>query len=329
MPRPCLQEHPLRSPRCRVCYWCTDDSEIGAFYRRLWGEPEPNGAPVHPSREIVPGLLDPLPEADFHPAAQGWTQDARVIKRHREALGSLAAAAMPSPGPREGAGIVMVGGGRYWPGIVVAVKMLRDTGSRLPVQIWHRGCQEPVCIEDLAGLAGVEIHDLTTLTPAPRTLRGWEAKTVALLACGWERVFFLDADAYFLRDPAPLLERLSATEPFLFWEDLPAAWSFVNWSVWGREGSTVPPIQGGHFAIHIRHFWRTFVLAYWLDQHSDFSYSHQLGDQDSWRIALTMTGGPYGRLGPARWTSSPISVRTTTARSSSTEAARRCSTRRT
>ena len=69
----------------------------------------------------------------------------------------------------------------------------------------------------------------------------------------------------------------------------------------GVEACAVPPIQGGHYAIHMRHFWREFVLTYWLDQHSDFSYSHQLGDQDSWRVSLTMTGGPYHRLGPARW----------------------------
>jgi SAM-dependent methyltransferase len=195
----------------------------------------------------------------------------------------------------------MVGGGRYWPGIVVAVKMLRDTGSRLPVQIWHRGSLEPVRAADLAGIDAVEIHDLTTIAPAPRTLRGWEAKTVALRACGWERIFFLDADAYFLRDPAPLLDRLSATEPFLFWEDLPHARVHVNWSVWGRGDSPVPPVQGGHYAIHMRHFRREFVLAYWLDQHSDFTYVHQFGDQDSWRVALTLTGGPYSRLGAARW----------------------------
>jgi SAM-dependent methyltransferase len=302
VPRPCFRDHPLSPPTCRVCYWCADVSEIGAFYRRLWGEPESDarqgGAAVHPPREIVPGLLDPIPEADFRPLAHGWTHDARVIQRHRDALFALARAEMPPPGPRAGAGILMVGGGRYWPGIVVSLKMLRDTGCRLLVQIWHRGAAEPVRVQDLTGVEGVEIHDLTTLAPAPRVLRGWEAKTAALLACGWERVFFLDADAYCLRDPAPLLERLSATEPFLFWEE---PWHNVNWSVWGRENSLVPSIQGGQYAIHMRHFWREFVLAYWLDQHSDFSYAHQLGDQDSWRVALTLTGGPYRRLGPARW----------------------------
>ncbi|HEY7313848.1 MAG TPA: methyltransferase domain-containing protein [Gemmataceae bacterium] len=305
MPRPCLQDHPSSPSTCRVCFWCADVSEMGSFYRRHWGEPEPDGrlggALGHPPREMVSGLLDPIPEAEFAPLPPGWAHDARVIRRHRDALLALAKMALPPPGSREDAGIVVIGGGRYWPGIVVSLKMLRDTGCRLPVQIWHRGAAEPIRRQDLDGIEGVEIHDLTTLTPPPRILRGWDAKTVALLACGWERVFFLDADAYFLRDPTPILERLSAEEPFLYWNDLPAAWTHVAWSVWGQGSSSVPPIQGGHFAIHMRHFWREFVLTYWLDQHSDFSYVHQLGDQDSWRVALTVTGGRYQCLGPARW----------------------------
>jgi SAM-dependent methyltransferase len=179
--------------------------------------------------------------------------------------------------------------------------MLRDTGCTLPVQIWHRGADEPVRPAELAGLGAVEIHDLTALRPTPRVLNGWEAKTVALLASGLERIFFLDADAYCLSDPAPLLDRLSAEEPFLFWEDYPSGLSHVTWSVWNLAGTSVPPIQGGQFAIHVRHSWRDLVLAHWIDQHSDFSYAHQYGDQDSWRVALTISGGPYTCLNPSRY----------------------------
>ena len=206
MPRPCVDDHPPRPNSCRICRWCADDSDIGAFHRRQWGEPAPSpsweGGYAYPEREIVPGLLDPIPEAALQPVPERWPHDTRVMRRHREALLRLARADMPSPGPRHGAGVLLVGGGKYWPGIVIALKMLRDAGSTLPVQIWHRGSQEPVRRADLAGIADVELHDLTALTPTPRVLAGWEAKTLALLACGWERVFFQDADAYCLVDPA-------------------------------------------------------------------------------------------------------------------------------
>jgi SAM-dependent methyltransferase len=249
----------------------------------------------------VPGLPDPIPEPELRPPPAGWVHDPRVIRRHRDALQRLARAALPPPGPRRGAGVLLVGGGRYWPGIVLAVKMLRDAGSTLPVQIWHHGSREPVRPQDLTGLANVEVRDQADLRPAPRVLRGWEAKTVALLACGWERVFYLDADAYCVGDPAPLLERLSPAEPFLFWEDMPGIRGSVNWPVWGLDASRVPPVQGGQLAVHTGHFWRELVLAHWLNQHSDFSYAHFFGDQDAWRVALTLTGGAYGCVGPARW----------------------------
>jgi SAM-dependent methyltransferase len=179
--------------------------------------------------------------------------------------------------------------------------MLRETGCRLPVQIWHRGAEEPVRPSDLDGLGTVTVHDLTAVRTAPRRLVGWEAKTVALLASGLERVFFHDSDAYCVADPTGLLDRLSPEEPFLFWEDLPGTSRNVNWATWGLSGDHIPAVQGGQCAVHLTHFWREFVLAYWLDQHSDFSYSHQYGDQDSWRVALARTGGRYGCIGCADW----------------------------
>jgi Mannosyltransferase putative len=304
VPRPCQEDHPLSPEACRVCRWCTDDSEMGAFHRRLWNEPEPiNGrAFVYPPSEIVPGLIDPIAAPALIPVPSRWPHDPRVIARHRDALKRLAGADLPNPGRRAGSGLVLVGGGRYWAGNVVAVKMLRDTGSTLPVQIWHRGGEEPIRPADLANLPGVEIRDLTTLAPRPRALGGWESKTVAILASGWERVLFLDSDAYCLRDPAALLDRLSPAEPFLFWEDFPTPNGTVNWSQWGlAEKPYRIRVQGGHLALHVRHFWRELVLAHWLNQHSDFAYTHQYGDQDSWCIALALTGGPHRSLGTARW----------------------------
>src|SRR6202040_426567 len=112
-------------------------------------------------------------------APEQWPHDPRVIERHREALFRLARVELPPCGPRRGAGVLFIGGGKYWPGIVVGVRMLRDTGSTLPVQICHRGHSEPVHRDDLAGISDVSIHDLTALMPKARVLGGCVRKTVA------------------------------------------------------------------------------------------------------------------------------------------------------
>lgn len=304
MPRPCVLDHSPRPRACRVCQLCADPSEVGLFHRQLWDEPEPDGLfaipPAPQARDLLPNVPDPIPDPELKPLPWNWARLPSVIERHRAAFIRVAQAPLVPP-PRKGRGVLLLGGGKFWPGNVLAVKMLRDTGCTLPIQIWHRGDEEPVWPDNLAGFSDVEIRNLKDIRPAPRRLLGWESKTVAMLASGWERIFFHDADAYCVADPAPVLDRLSPAEPFLFWEDLPGTQWAVNWSTWGLEGSAIPPIQGGQIAIHLPHFWREFVLSYWLNQHSDFSYSHQYGDQDAWRVALTVTGGRYSCIGPAVW----------------------------
>lgn len=300
MPRPCAAAHPPSPATCRLCHWCADPSPAGTFHRRLWGEPEP-GEPAFRPPDLLPGLPDPIPEPPRSAADRRWAHDPAVVRRHREAFAGLARGSLPRPGPRAGAGVVLVGGGKFWAGNVLAVRMLRDAGCTLPVQVWHGGAEEPARPADLAGLGPVEVRDLAAVRPVPRTYRGWACKTVALLASGWERVFYHDADAYCVADPTPLLDRLSAAEPFLYWEDHPSGWENLRWAAWGFPDTGVPPVQGGQYAVHLTHFWREFVLAYWVDQHCDFSYAHQYGDQDSWRLALAATGRPAGCLGKADW----------------------------
>src|SRR5262249_45338498 len=142
--------------------------------------------------EIVPGLLDPISDPPIRSDSSWWAQNDQVILKHRQALSRLVQSNMLGPGNRQGSGVLMVGGGRYWPGIVVGVRMLRDTGSALPVQIWHRGSEEPVYPNSLADVFGVEFRDLTKISPSPRIHGGWEAKTLAMLACSWERILYLD-----------------------------------------------------------------------------------------------------------------------------------------
>ena len=146
-------------------------------------------------------------------------------------------------------------------------------------------------------------HDLTKLRPV-RTSGGWQSKTIALLDVPWRRVLFLDADAYLVADPANLLEQVSPARPFAFWEDLPSHDNAPRWAMAGLTGHNgIPSVQGGQLVIDRLAFWRTMVLAHWMNQHSDYWYVAGYGDQDQWRFALAASRQPFLSLGRADWES--------------------------
>jgi SAM-dependent methyltransferase len=66
-----------------------------------------------------------------------------------------------------------------------------------------------------------------------------------------------------------------------------------------EAGQRVPCVQGGQLAIHRVAFWRELVIAYWLCQHSEYAFQAGYGDQDTWRMALALTGQGYHHLGRA------------------------------
>lgn len=184
--------------------------------------------------------------------------------------------------------------------IVIGIRMARMF-TDLPIQVWHAGKGEPVNVADIEGIPNVEIRDSTNVGFPRLRNGGWENKTTAMLFSGLARICYLDADAYLVSDPEPLFKAASDTR-FVFWCDLPWNDSTIDWHWLGVTNTgRVPPIQGGQLCFDVRSFYRELVLSDWINQHSPYTYHHQYGDQDSWRIALAATGGPYHNLGAAGW----------------------------
>jgi hypothetical protein len=257
--------------------------------------------------EIVPGLLDPIATPELVPVPRGWAHRREVVAQHTKAIHQLVSGEIPQPESRTDQGVLLCGGGKYWLGVVIACRLLREVGCTLPIQVWHRGDEEPIRPADLANL-DVKIVDARKVQqkhPA-RILRGWEIKTYAILHSGFARVLYLDADAYCVRDPSPLFALLDA-EPFLFWQDLPGTERHIRWRFFGipeDQGKGVPPVQGGQLLIDVAGFYRELSVAHWLNQHSDYAYSHQYGDQDSYRVAMALLGSYPARaksMGLAKW----------------------------
>lgn len=262
-------------------------------------------SPVDPV-EFYPGILDPIPDPELSPRPKGWATDPLTRDRHVWALRELLKQDARTPPHKSGTGVVICGGGKYESMIRASLQMLQNRVYGLPIQIWHRGQAEPLgSIPELARAVNGETYP-------HRILRGWESKTHALLHCPYETVLFLDADCYPVGDVRPLIE-LAKLTGFAAWGDMVYNHEFVGWDWFGvdpKVGQAVPSVQGGQFAIHFPKFSKTFMLAHWMNQHSEYFYWHPndrphewhaYGDQDCWRAALALTQANWAFLGPARW----------------------------
>jgi hypothetical protein len=185
--------------------------------------------------------------------------------------------------------------------------MLRHVGWRHPIQVWHRGSEEPVS-DRVRRLPGVEVID-TEAHPAGRerrTLGGWESKTVAVINCGFEEVLFLDADCYPLFDPDECFEARHNPHGIVTWPDIPLADAAVHWPSYGLEPDGGANINGGHYVFLKRQAWPALQLAAHYDNHSDYYYWRRLqgvevggySDQEQVRVSLRKLGVPHHQYAP-------------------------------
>jgi hypothetical protein len=109
-----------------------------------------------------------------------------------------------------GRGIVVVAGGRYLEPALVMIKMLRQLGCTLRIQVWHLGKHEMTA----AHRALLDPHDVETrdfedfvapeaLIPIAANvgLRLFQLKPLALLHSDLEEILLLDSDNCPIRNP--------------------------------------------------------------------------------------------------------------------------------
>lgn len=207
-----------------------------------------------------------------------------------------------------GDGVVYIGGGKYWPMIVAGIHMLRASGCALPVEVWYRGGEEPVYADDVEGL-NVRLLDSNAVADAlgiPRVLAGhdggWSNKLFALYHTEFSRVLFLDADAYCIRNPAELFCVLDAV-PFAYWRDLPSQNNAVKWRNVYPEGerANIPPVQGGQLLIDRTRAARLIHTAKFMCDNAGYFFKQMYGDQDTWRVALSLGCSEYRIIEQAHW----------------------------
>ncbi|CAG7957721.1 unnamed protein product [Penicillium nalgiovense] len=111
-------------------------------------------------------------------------------------------------------GMVSTAGGTYLPVLVISLRMLRRTGSTLPMEVFlsdEDEYEEYICDIVLPSLDARCIVLSQILISAPARIEKYQFKPFAMLFSSFEELLFLDADAFPLQKP----EHLFTTEPFL------------------------------------------------------------------------------------------------------------------
>ena len=207
------------------------------------------------------------------------------------------AAIPPYPGGYSGKGIIICGGGaKYFPGAWVCVRMLRQVGCTLPVQIWYMGDNEMnEAMRDLVAPYDVECVDALQVKgiKSLRNLGGWQLKAHSVLACRFREVLLLDADNMPVVDPTYLFDTLQYQRTgAIFWPDVERFSDIepiYRPEIWKMLGIKLPvgqpEFESGQIVINKEQNWRPLNLAVWFNEFCEFFYKYVYGDKDTFHLA--------------------------------------------
>lgn len=306
--RPCTCDRfaagfPYRPGRdCSKCWMYAHRPAI----RQAWGgNPDDCAAMLSVRPDMHPTELADLLAGPPLAMPDGWRFWPSIQAAHR-ILVERCLTTMPCypEGRFSGRGAIICGGGRYEAGVYVACRMLRHVGWEHPMQVWHRGQDEPVS-DRVRRLPGVEVVDAEA-HPARaerRHLAGWEVKSFAILNCPFEEVLYLDADCYPIFNPDTCFAPAHNPHGIVTWPDSELADNAIHWPTYGLASDGKTSLNGGHYVLVKRRAWPVFHLSAHFDNHSEFYYWGSIfnvavgafGDQEHIRIALHMLGVPYHR----------------------------------
>lgn len=212
-----------------------------------------------------------------------------------------------------GTGVVTVAGGRFFPPVITSIKMLRHSGSKLPVQVFlqSRAEYEPVVCEEFLPRINAECYVIEDYLrkEAPFSVIHFQLKALAILLSSFESVLYLDSDCMALRDPSNLL----SSEPFLStglvtWPDY---WKATEDPVFYRiaglssfpSGMPARSTESGQMLISKTKHITTLLLAAYYNVFGPGYYYPILsqgavgeGDKETFLAAAVVLGNPYYRV---------------------------------
>lgn len=139
-------------------------------------------------------------------------------------------------GVYKGKGIVILAGGKFSTFATTGMGMLREIGSKLPVEIWMKDKQEekPGWCKDIIQ-DGMVCRRLSDYMDTSKMESGYQLKVSSILFSSFEEILFLDADNVPVKNPDPIFESPTYTETgVVLWPDY-----------WKHSGAPLLPYEVG------------------------------------------------------------------------------------
>ena len=203
--------------------------------------------------------------------------------------------------PMSGRGIVICAGGKkYNTNAYALIRLLRDLGCSLPIQLWSLEHEQDDLFDELIKPYNVEpVNTSVVQLEHPHDhLHGWELKSYAIKWCPYQEVLLIDADCFPLRNPEVIFDEPAFQETgVIFMPDvrkMPPNHKF--WSLYQIPFVEEWEFESGAIFIDKARHWREVVIADYINQYGIrffWKEANMLGDKDSHRAAFHITNKPY------------------------------------
>ena len=207
-------------------------------------------------------------------------------------------------------GIVTTAGGQYLPVLVISLRMLRKTGSTLPVEVFLASTVEyegDLCDRVLPELNAkcVILSDVLDAVQGSVTIQHYQLKCFSMLFSSFEDILFLDADSFPIHDP----DMLFTAAPFMAygmttWPDFWA--STTSPYYYNISSQPVPPMsarqstEAGEVLLSKRYHGQTLLLATYYNYYGPSHYyvlqsqgAPGEGDKETFVLAATALRKPF------------------------------------
>ena len=229
-------------------------------------------------------------------SAAVWTDKAR---QWREFLATTTPSTLDKS---SGRGIIMTGGnGDTLQRLVVALRMLRTLGCKLPVEVHH--LQGELTSEDMALLRELDaqacnLSDPSNAAPVQKEfgkIKQFHIKSAAMINSKFSEFLALDSDVLPVRDPTYMFEAPEYTRTgTMFWPDF---WKTHRnnpiWDIVDAECEDEWEQESGQLLYNKERNFQPLLLANYFNLNSNFYFQLLNGDKDTLRFAHKACKAPY------------------------------------